>query len=78
MDGYIFTLSSGPICWRSTLQSLLVMSTTKVEYMAAGEAVKEALWLKGLVKELGVDMLTKPVPKDKFRYCLDLVNVCIL
>ena len=40
--GYLFTLSRGPICWRSTLQSLVVMSTT------------EALWLKGLVKELGL------------------------
>ena len=55
MDGYIFTLSSGPICWRSTLQSLLVMSTTKVEFMAAGEAVKEALWLGRLVEEIGLN-----------------------
>lgn len=30
------------------------MSTTEVEYMAIVEATKEALWLTGLVKELGV------------------------
>lgn len=30
------------------------MSMTKIEYMAVPEAAKEALWLRGLVKELGV------------------------
>ena len=29
------------------------MSTTKVEYMAASEVAKEAMWLDGLVRELG-------------------------
>ena len=53
--GYVFTLSKGPICWKSTLQSIVAMSTTKAEYMAVAEVVKEALWLKGLVKELGLN-----------------------
>uniref|UniRef100_A0A2N9HJ44 Integrase catalytic domain-containing protein n=1 Tax=Fagus sylvatica TaxID=28930 RepID=A0A2N9HJ44_FAGSY len=52
---YVFTLSGGPICWKSTLQSIVAMSTTEAEYMAVAEAAKEALWLKGLVKELGLN-----------------------
>ena len=130
---YVFTLSGRPICWRSTLQSLVAISTTKAEYMAVAEAA-EALWLKGLIKELGlnqggvqlqcdsqsaiylakhqvyhartkhidvrfhkirelivtreivlekidtsenaVDMLTKMVPTNKFKHCLDLISVC--
>ncbi|KAM4105692.1 hypothetical protein ACB094_04G011100 [Castanea mollissima] len=31
------------------------MSTTEAEYMAVAEAAKEALWLTGLVKELGLN-----------------------
>uniref|UniRef100_A0A2N9IQA1 Reverse transcriptase Ty1/copia-type domain-containing protein n=1 Tax=Fagus sylvatica TaxID=28930 RepID=A0A2N9IQA1_FAGSY len=53
--GYVFTLSGGPICWKSILQSIVAMSTTEAEYMAVAEAAKEALWLKGLVKELGLN-----------------------
>ena len=52
---YVFTLLGGPIFWRSTVQSLVAMSTTKAEYMAVAEATKEALWLKVLVKELGLN-----------------------
>ena len=53
--GYVFTLSGGPVCWRSTLQSLVAMSTPEAKYMAVAKAAKEALWLKGLVKELGLN-----------------------
>ena len=51
----MFTLSGGPICWRSTLQSKLVMSTTEYEYMVVAEVAKEVVWLKRLAKELGLN-----------------------
>src|ERR1044072_1830633 len=51
--GYVFTLVGGPIYWKSSVQSIVVMSTTKAEYMAVAEHAKEALWLTGLVRELG-------------------------
>ncbi|KAH9754792.1 Integrase catalytic domain-containing protein [Citrus sinensis] len=52
--GYVFTLGGGTISWRSILQSTIALSTTEAEYMAATEAVKEAIWLKGLLGDLGV------------------------
>ena len=40
---YVFTLSGGPICWKSTLQSIVAMSTTEAKYMTVAEAAKEVL-----------------------------------
>ena len=51
---YIFTLFEGLISWKWQLQSIVALSTTEVEYIATIEAMKEALWLQRLVKELGV------------------------
>ncbi|KAL0301480.1 UNVERIFIED_CONTAM: Retrovirus-related Pol polyprotein from transposon TNT 1-94, partial [Sesamum radiatum] len=53
--GYVFTLGGGLICWKLTVQSIMALSTTEVEYMTVAEAAKEALWLSGLSKELGVE-----------------------
>ncbi|GJX81498.1 retrovirus-related pol polyprotein from transposon TNT 1-94 [Tanacetum coccineum] len=52
--GYVFTLSKAPISWKSTLQSTTTLSTTKAKYMAMTEAVKETIWLQGLLGELGI------------------------
>ena len=38
----------------SMLQSTPTLSTTEAKYMATVEVAKEALWLTGLVKELGL------------------------
>ncbi|KAL6345828.1 hypothetical protein AAG906_017584 [Vitis piasezkii] len=51
---YIFTIFGGPISWKSQLQSIVALSTTEAEYIAATKSMKEVLWLQGLVKELGV------------------------
>jgi hypothetical protein len=53
--GYVFTLSQAPISWRCTLQSTVALSTTEAEYMAMTEAMKEAIWLQGLLDDLGVE-----------------------
>jgi hypothetical protein len=37
------------------LQSLVAMLMIEVQYMVVIEAIKEVLWLQGLVKELGVE-----------------------
>ena len=55
--GYVFTLTGGPICWKSMIQFMIAMSTTEAEYMAAAEVTKEALWLTVLVRELGIQQV---------------------
>ena len=52
--GYVFTFAGGPISWKSTLQSTVALSTTEAEYMAITEAIKEAIWLQGLLENLGL------------------------
>ena len=55
--GYVFTLAKALMSWKSTLQSTVALSTTEAEYMAVTEAVKEAIWLQGLLGELGVQQM---------------------
>lgn len=50
---YVFTLCGSCISWKSQLQHIVALSTTESEYVAATEALKEAIWLKGLIHEIG-------------------------
>ena len=54
LTGYVFTLCGSVISWKATLQSIVALSTIKAKYMAATKAVKETIWLKGLVGDLGL------------------------
>ncbi|GKE90207.1 gag-pol polyprotein, partial [Tanacetum coccineum] len=51
--GYVFTLSGRTVSWALKLQSVVEMSTTEAEYVAAAQASREAVWLKMLLEELG-------------------------
>ena len=44
-SGYVYTLASGAISWCSRLQKIVTLSITKVEYISATEASKEAIWM---------------------------------
>ena len=41
--GYVFTLAGGPIYWKSTVQSIMALSTAEAKYIAVAKAAKEAL-----------------------------------
>ena len=49
---YVFTLGGSCISLKSQLQHIVALSTTESEYIAITEAMKEALWLKGVMGEL--------------------------
>ena len=52
--GFVFILAGGAITWSSKLQPTVAVSTSEAEYMAAAQAVKEALWLKTLLSDFGI------------------------
>ncbi|GJR80126.1 zinc finger MYM-type protein 1-like protein [Tanacetum coccineum] len=64
ITGYAFLVQGCVVSWKATLQHVVALSTTEAEYMALTEAVKEAIWLRGLLEELGVELNTVAVNCD--------------
>nr|GEW31710.1 retrovirus-related Pol polyprotein from transposon TNT 1-94 [Tanacetum cinerariifolium] len=56
ITGYAFLVQGCVMSWKATLQHVVALSITEAEYMALTEAVKEAIWLKGLLEELCVEL----------------------
>jgi len=54
--GYVVKIGSGAVSWSSKLQSLVALSTTEVEHIAAVEAAKEILWMHQFMGEIGYDV----------------------
>ena len=57
----MFTLTGATVSWVSKLQTVVTLSTTEVEYMAATQACKEAIWIPRLLEELGHKQQKIPV-----------------
>ncbi len=55
-SGFIFILSGCTISWRSMKQRTVAISSTEAEYIAMSDATQEALWLKTILSELGVNL----------------------
>ena len=53
-SGYVFTINGGAISWKSSKQETVADSTIEAEYIAASEAVKEGVWIKKFLIQLGV------------------------
>jgi hypothetical protein len=59
-SGYVFTFNGTAVSWASKLRPTIAASTIEAEYMAAAAAIKEALWLRKVCKDLAYDT-TVPV-----------------
>ena len=53
-SGYVFKLFGAAVSWMSKRQSVVALSTTEVEYMAATYVIKEAVWLYRLCSSMGL------------------------
>lgn len=52
---YIFTLNRNTVSWKNSKKKKTTAgSTTKVEYISASEAGKNAIWIKKFIIKLGV------------------------
>ena len=56
LTGYLFRLSGCIINWKASLQNVITLLTTEVEYTVAVDTIKEAIWLRGMATDLGYEM----------------------
>ena len=54
-SGFVIFLNGGPVAWKSSLQTHTALSTTESELYAMFGAVKQSLWLKTFMSEVGFD-----------------------
>lgn len=52
-SAYVYTLCNSCISWKSQLQKIVALSSTEAEYIVVTDAIKEGIWLKGLLNEFG-------------------------
>eukprot|EP00253_Pinus_taeda_P002279 PITA_02279 len=52
-SGYVFHMGSGAISWASKKQSIVALSTTEAEYVAATAAACQVVWMRRMLRSLG-------------------------
>jgi hypothetical protein len=51
---YVWLMHGGAVSWRSVLQPTVALSTAEAEYMAAAATAREVLWMRKVLRDLGV------------------------
>jgi hypothetical protein len=54
ITGWVSKVNGDPISWASKKQRTVALSTCEAELYAESAAIQEVLWLRGLLKELGL------------------------
>ena len=72
--GFLYKVYGGAVVWGSKKQSATANSTVEAEFRAASHAIKEALWLRGLLEELGFDLWRIPLYCDNTGCIQNLKN----
>jgi hypothetical protein len=52
LSGYVWLYGGAAVSWKSTMQQLAAQSTAESEYIAAGTALREGMWLRKLMIEI--------------------------
>lgn len=70
VSGYVFMMSGNTISWSAKKQSTVALSSTEAEYVSLGSATCGAIWLRGLLKELGEDMKNHTIIFEVNQGCI--------
>jgi hypothetical protein len=69
--GTAFTMQGGAFTWSSSKQDAIATATVISEYIALAHTVKEAIWIKQLFQEIGIDITPIKIRVDS-QGALDL------
>uniref|UniRef100_A0A5S6Q3I8 Reverse transcriptase Ty1/copia-type domain-containing protein n=1 Tax=Trichuris muris TaxID=70415 RepID=A0A5S6Q3I8_TRIMR len=72
--GFVFQLGKNTVAWSSRKQSVVALSSTEAEYLAVSHACRELLWLRQLLKDLGIAVKDPTIIHEDNQACIKMVN----
>jgi hypothetical protein len=70
ITGWIIRMRNGALCWSSTKQKCVALSTMEAELIALAAASSEVLWWRQLLAELGVKQAKPTVIHEDNQSCI--------
>ena len=61
IDGYVIYIGSSLVSWVAKKQTIVSSSSTEVEYRSIANATVELYWIRMLLKDLHVPILSPPI-----------------
>ena len=62
VSGFIVETYGDCVAWATRKQTSVALSSTEAEYIALATGVREILWLRQILNELGISGLDQPIP----------------
>jgi hypothetical protein len=72
--GFAIYYGNALISWRSKLHSCICLSTAEAEYVGATEAVKETMWLRHLLQDIGLGQDGATVVHEDNAACIKMAS----
>ncbi|KXJ81693.1 hypothetical protein RP20_CCG018328 [Aedes albopictus] len=74
VSGYVFQVFGNVISWSSKKQQTVATSSSEAEYVALGAGVTEAVWLAGLLDDLGIPNALPVTIYEDNRGCIGMAR----
>ncbi len=72
--GFVFLINNTPISWMFCKQTCVSTSTTEAEYVALCSAVKEAVWMRQLLLDIGYPQNRPTLISEDNNGCISLTE----
>jgi hypothetical protein len=72
-SGWIFFYAGCPVSWASKLQSQVALSTTKAEYIAMSQTLRDVIPVMGLLQEMR-ERKFQVICTEPYMYCKIFVD----
>jgi hypothetical protein len=70
--GYTLMMSGCAISWKSSLQKIVACSSTEAEYIALSETMREVIWIRQMLTELGFNQKSATTVFEDNQGCISI------